>query len=177
MVNDARELQQKFGIANIRRVTEKAPGLENPGPNSYKITAALHSYFNLGDVSMVDILGLEGVEYIDQLGNNRWEVQNGPVSFDGELDRIYYPASGEELLRDRMLKRTIRLTATGSRSTIVWNPWIKKSDSMADFEKGGYRHLVRVETGNAAGDIIELAPNSSHELGVVISTAGTERLA
>ena len=144
--------------------------MENPGPTSYMITAALHSYFNVGDVSMVDIVGLEGVEYIDQLSSDRRQIQNGPVSFDGELDRIYYPAGGEELLQDGSLKRKIRLTATGSRSTIVWNPWIKKSDSMADFEKGGYRHMVCVETGNAADDIIELAPKCSHVLGVRIST-------
>lgn len=144
--------------------------MENPGPSSYTITAALHSYFNVGDVSKVDIAGLEGVEYIDQLRNMQRLVQDGPVRFEGELDRIYYPACAEELLHDRQLHRKIHLRKTGSRSTIVWNPWIRKAESMADFEKGGYRHMVCVETGNAADDIIELAPNGSHVLGVLISS-------
>jgi D-hexose-6-phosphate mutarotase len=40
---------------------------------------------------------------------------------------------------------------------------------MADFELGGYRNMVCVETGNAAGDIVHLAPNEAHVLGVTIT--------
>jgi glucose-6-phosphate 1-epimerase len=143
--------------------------MQNLGSSACTITAALHSYFNVADVSKIDILGLEGIKYIDQLRNDQRLIQNGPISFDGELDRIYCPTSADELLHDTRLKRKICLRKTGSRSTILWNPWIRKADSMGDFEKGGYRHMVCMETGNAADDIIELAPNISHSLGVVIS--------
>ena len=143
--------------------------MENLGSSSFAVTAALHSYFSVADVSEVDVLGLEGVQYIDQLLGNQQLVQTGPVRFDGELDRIYYPARADEILRDYQLERDIRLKKTGSRSTIVWNPWITKAGSMADFEQGGYRNMVCVETGNAAGDIVQLVPNEPHVLGLLIS--------
>ena len=143
--------------------------MENLGSSSFTVTAALHSYFSVADVSKVDVLGLEGVEYIDQLLGNKQLIQTGPVRFDGELDRIYYPARADEILRDYQLKRDILLKKTGSRSTIVWNPWVTKADSMDDFEKGGYRNMVCMETGNAAGDIVQLVPHETHVLGVVIS--------
>ena len=143
--------------------------MENLGSSSFAVTAALHSYFRVADVSEVDVLGLEGVQYIDQLLGNQQQVQTGPVRFDGELDRIYYPARADEILRDYQLERDIRLKKIGSRSTIVWNPWITKAGSMADFEQGGYRNMVCVETGNAASDIVQLVPNEPHVLGLLIS--------
>jgi D-hexose-6-phosphate mutarotase len=143
--------------------------MQNLDSVSYTLTAALHSYFNVADISKVDIWGLEGIEYIDQLRNNQRLMQSGAIRFDGELDRIYCSATADELIHDTRLKRKIRLRKTGSRSTVIWNPWIRKADSMGDFEKGGYRHMVCIETGNAADDIVQLAPNMSHELGVVIS--------
>jgi glucose-6-phosphate 1-epimerase len=143
--------------------------MENLGSSSFMVTAALHSYFNVADVSDVDVLGLEGVEYMDQLLGDKQLVQAGPVRFDGELDRIYYPARADEILRDYQLNRDILIKKTGSCSTIVWNPWVTKAESMADFEHGGHRNMVCVETGNAADDAVQLVPNEPHVLGMVIS--------
>jgi glucose-6-phosphate 1-epimerase len=142
--------------------------MENLGSSSFTITGALHSYFNVADVSKVDVLGLEGVEYIDQLLGHK-AIQAGPVRFDGELDRIYYPARANEIVRDYQLKRDILLKKMGSFSTIVWNPWVAKAGLMTNFEQGGYRNMVCVETANAADDIVQLLPNEPHVLGVVIS--------
>jgi len=102
------------------------------------------------------------------LGNKQL-IQTGPVRFDGELDRIYYPARAVEIVRDYLLNRDILINKIGSRSTIVWNPWVTKAGSMADFEQGGYRNMACVETGNVAGDIVQLIPNEPHVFGVVIS--------
>ena len=143
--------------------------MENLDSSSCTVTAALHSYFNVADVSDVDVLGLEGLEYTDQLLGNKQLVQTGPVRFDGELDRIYYPARADETLRDYQLNRDIIIKKTGSCSTIVWNPWVTKAESMADFEHGGHSNMVCVETGNAGEDTVQLLPNESHVLGMVIS--------
>lgn len=143
--------------------------MENLGTSFFTITGALHSYFSVADVSKVDVLGLEGVEYIDSLLGKKHLTQTGPIHFGGELDRIYYPTRSNEILRDYQQNRDILLKKTGSRSTVVWNPWDAKADSMADFERGGYRNMVCVETANAAGDIVQLAPNETHMLGVTIT--------
>ena len=143
--------------------------MTNSGATAYDISAALHSYFSVGDISRVDISGFDNVEYIDQLECKQRRVQRGAIHFEGELDRIYQDALADEVMHDNSLQRTIRLRKTGSRSSVVWNPWARKSASMDDFEGGAYRHMLCVETSNAGDDIIRLPPGGSHNLGVVIS--------
>lgn len=133
------------------------------------ITAALHSYFYVGDIASTAVLGLEQIEYLDALQDFQRFTQFNEIRFDAELDRIYEHCSADEWIHDELLGRRIRLQKTNSRSTVVWNPWIKKSASMSDFEAGGYRHMVCVETGNIASDAVDLAPGGSHTLGVDIS--------
>lgn len=42
--------------------------------------------------------------------------------------------------------------------TVVWNPWIEKSQGMADFEpKTGYQQMICIEPGHVH-DFISLAP-------------------
>jgi len=53
------------------------------------------------------------------------------------------------------------ITSTGSGSTVVWNPWTEKADKMGDFGPGGHLGMVCVETANAAGDVIQLAPGAT----------------
>ena len=98
-------------------------------------------------------------------------MQQGAIQFEGELDRIYQETLGEEIIHDTALRREISLRKTGSRSSVVWNPWATKADSMDDFEPGGYRHMVCVETSNAGDDRIQLAPGGTHSLGVLISAS------
>jgi len=147
--------------------------MTNSGATEYHITAALHSYFSVGDISAVDIAGFDDLEYIDQLKCKRRQVQQGAIHFDGELDRIYQGAVAEEIIQDNSLQRTITLQKTGSRSSVVWNPWARKSESIDDFERGAYRHMLCVETSNAGDDIIHLPPGGTHNLGVVISVRAT----
>lgn len=133
------------------------------------ITAALHSYFHVGDIASTSVSGLEHVEYLDALQDFRRFTQTGDIRFDAELDRIYEHCSADEWIHDEGLGRRIRLRKKNSQSTVVWNPWIDKSARMDDFEEEGYRRMVCVETGNIASDAVNLAPGMSHTLGVDIS--------
>lgn len=133
------------------------------------ITAALHSYFYVGDIASTAVLGLEQVDYLDALQDFRRFTQVGEIRFDAELDRVYEQCDADEWIEDRALSRKICLKKTNSGSTVVWNPWINKSAKMDDFEEEGYRRMVCVETGNIASDAVDLAPGGSHTLGVEIS--------
>jgi glucose-6-phosphate 1-epimerase len=62
------------------------------------------------------------------------------------------------------MDRCLLITATGSRSTVVWNPWIEKAEKMGDFEPDGYLRMVCVETANAADDTVNVAPGQKHVL-------------
>jgi glucose-6-phosphate 1-epimerase len=47
---------------------------------------------------------------------------------------------------------------------VVWNPWIAKAASLPDMAPGDWKEMVCVETVNAAGNAVHLAPGSSHTM-------------
>jgi D-hexose-6-phosphate mutarotase len=149
----------------------------NRGTQTVTIGGALHSYFNIGAIDRVTLEGLHGCDYLDQLDQHRRKRQNGPISIDAEVDRIYLDSAdeseGKYVLTDPVFARRIRIARQGSRSTVVWNPWIDKAKRMADFPDAGYRTMLCVETCNTHDDVRRLAPDSEHRLVQII---GVENL-
>lgn len=62
------------------------------GDSEMAFTAALHTYFAVSDIAGVTVEGLGGVTYTDSLQGGVKVVQQGPVVFDREVDRIYLAA-------------------------------------------------------------------------------------
>ena len=127
---------------------------------------ALHSYFRVGDVRLVKIHGLENCAYIDKLANGERKQQNGPLSLDGETDRVYLNSSQECLIEDPVLSRRIHINKRGSNSTVIWNPWSEKASKTADLGPDSYLNMVCVESANAADDVVTLVPGAKHSLWV-----------
>ena len=141
----------------------------NNGNAPFDLGEALHTYFHISDVADVTIRGLENTEYLDKVADfARLNQQNGIV-IESEVDRVYLNTEADCLIEDRGLKRNIRIAKQGSRSTVVWNPWIEKADKMGDFGPEGYRGMVCVETANAFENVVKVAPGTEHSLLTVIS--------
>jgi glucose-6-phosphate 1-epimerase len=138
----------------------------NQGDQAFSITQALHTYFKVGDISQVKVLGLEGKTYLDKVDNGERKTQAGAVTIDGEVDRVYLGAAGELVIADAALQRNIRIASSGSATAVVWNPWAKISAEMGDLEDDDYQRLLCVESANAAEDIVEVAPAGEHRLQV-----------
>jgi glucose-6-phosphate 1-epimerase len=137
---------------------------KNTGNAPFQLGQALHTYFEIGDIRQTQIAGLEGYAYIDKVVGGRRGRQKGVVSFAGETDRVYLGTAGCCGIVDPVLKRTLLITSTGSRTTIVWNPGHEKAAKMGDFGKSGEDRMVCVETANAAEDVITLAPGATHRM-------------
>jgi len=137
---------------------------ENTGETPFELTQALHTYFSIGDIAHTEITGLEGCGYADKTDGNTEKRQSGPIRIDNETDRIYAYEGNKILLHDRARQRTIRITSDGSRSVIVWNPWIRVCEQKADLATDDYRTMVCIETANAGNDIITLSAGESHRL-------------
>lgn len=121
------------------------------------LTQALHTYFKVGDCRQVSISGLENASYLDKVVDfDRLPASGEPITFAGEVDRIYDNNVAEITLTDKSLGRTIIIRSEGSGSAIVWNPWVEKARAMADFAEHEYLHMVCIETANAGEDIITL---------------------
>ncbi len=138
----------------------------NADRSAVTIGEALHAYFEVGDVRHIVIRGLEDCPYLDKMDGGRRKRQSGPVSVGAETDRIYLDSTADCLIDDPGRRRRIRIRKRGSRSTVVWNPWIEKSARMGDFGEGGYLNMVCVESANAADDVITIAPGAEHHLWV-----------
>lgn len=136
----------------------------NTGERPFALSQALHTYFEIGDIGRIAVAGLSGCSYIDKVAGGKRRKQSGDVVFSGETDRVYLDTRGCCGIVDPLLKRTLLITSTGSRSTVVWNPGVEKAAKMGDFGKSGENRMVCVETANAADDVVTLAPGETHRM-------------
>ena len=137
--------------------------IKNTGGEPWSMTGALHTYLCVEDVTEAAVIGLDDAFYVEsRLSPERIE-QSGPVYFDREVDRNYESRDTVRLL-DKKGGRTIVVEKSGSRATIVWNPWIEKSKRLADLPDDAYPHFLCIEAANAAPDVIDMPPGKEHAL-------------
>lgn len=136
----------------------------NTGKEGFSITQAFHTYFKVGHIGEVVVLGLENANYIDKVDNGAHKRQKGAVTINAEVDRIYQDAPNELVIDDTALDRRIRIASQGSKTAVVWNPWEKISAEMGDLKDDDYEYLLCVETANADTDVVEVGPNSESRL-------------
>jgi glucose-6-phosphate 1-epimerase len=137
--------------------------VRNPGSAPFTFEEALHTYLDLGDVRVVTVRGLGGARYLDKVdGGARKQELAADVRITGETDRVYEDHGGACAVDDPALGRRITLDKTGSRTTVLWNPWIAKAARMPDFGDDEWPGMICVETANALGDRVTLAPGAAH---------------
>ncbi len=129
---------------------------------------ALHTYLPTSAVGQTCVSGMDQVPYIDTLKAWQTGCQQGDVTFSGETDRIYLAAPE---LHIRTPARVMKLTATGSGSTVIWNPGPDKAATLSDFPDHAWADMLCVETTNAATDARILAPGECHELAMGLTRA------
>lgn len=134
---------------------------ENTGEKPFSITQAFHTYFNVGDIDQVQVLGLEGCVYFDKLDEGREKRQTGVVTIAEEIDRIYEDSGNHLILDDPVFDRRIEIVSENCRTGVVWNPW---HSGMVDLGEQDYRHFVCVETGNIAFDLVQVPPGGKNSL-------------
>ena len=137
--------------------------IKNTGSTPWSMTGALHTYLCVADIRETAVIGLDDSYYVEsRLSPDRVE-QSGPVYFNQEVDRNYQ-SRGTVRVLDRKGKRTLVVEKSGSRSTIVWNPWIEKSKRLADLPDEAYFGFLCIEAANAAPDIVSLEAGEEHVL-------------
>ncbi|QSH40486.1 D-hexose-6-phosphate mutarotase [Lentisphaerota bacterium ZTH] len=141
---------------------------ENTSEFPIEFSTALHSYFNISEISKIKISGLSGKEYIDTLDNSR-HIQSDDITVNAETD-LFFPETADLCtISDTGWNRKIIISKEGSNSTVVWNPWSDKAARMPDFGDREYHGMVCVETTNAEADSISLNPEEIHTVTTIIS--------
>ncbi|MGF1513943.1 MAG: D-hexose-6-phosphate mutarotase [Elainellaceae cyanobacterium] len=136
----------------------------NTGSSAFSITQALHTYFAVGDIAQVAVLGLDGTEYIDKVDGGATKPQSGKVTIDQEVDRIYLGVPSKLVVDDGALGRKINVVSGGSQTAVVWNPWAEISAQSGDLTDEAYKGMVCVETTNAATDVVEVPAGGEFRL-------------
>ena len=135
------------------------------------IAQALHTYFSVGDVNLLEVKGFDGLKFIDKAPAEppAANPQVGPIRITEETDRIYLGHSGRAVICDFANERQLVIDKSNSHTSVVWNPWVAKSQRMPDFGDEEFHKMICVETCNVADDTVTLAPGASHTLTAVIS--------
>lgn len=143
-----------------------------PGQN-LALENCLHTYFTVGDISTVSVHGLKGVNYFDKVDGfaPKTESQDA-IRVSSEVDRVYLNTPATVEIRDPSLGRKILVEKSGGAATVVWNPWIAKSQQLSDFGNEEYLRMICVESGNVAAHKVTLAPGESTVLRVDLSSTG-----
>ncbi|MBX8567295.1 D-hexose-6-phosphate mutarotase [Pseudomonas cichorii] len=140
----------------------------NNGSETVSFSQALHTYFAISDIHQIHIEGLDGLRYIETLENWEERQQSGDLTFVGETDRIYKDTPPLLSIVDPEWKRRVHIQTSGSKSAVLWNPWIDKTSKLVDMKPDGWQRMVCVETANVLDDVVTLAPQDMHVLGISI---------
>ena len=146
---------------------------KNESPDkTLEIEDCLHSYLHVGDIGAVSITGLQGASYLDNAagGNGERKTDNEAVlKITKETNRLYLDTTSVVEVRDEKFRRTIRVGKSGSKSTVVWNPWTTQK-MPDDFDPAYHKDMVCVEAGNIKQNKISLKPGQVTSLKAVLST-------
>jgi glucose-6-phosphate 1-epimerase len=140
----------------------------NKSGDAQSITEALHTYLAVSDVRSVEITGLAGVSYDDKVTRGHATEGPAPIKITAETDRVYLDTTTSVTVMDPGLRRSVRISKTGSRSTVVWNPWIAKARSMADFGDDEWPDMLCIEAANALANRVTVAAGATHTIATEI---------
>lgn len=127
----------------------------NKDKQSFDFQVALHTYFSVKDIKKTAVIGLQGVTYMDALQDLAESVEFAPeIRFGRETDRVYVNTPDKLKVDDGGNARVITIEKYNVPDVVVWNPWVEKSQRMADFGNDEYLRMVCVETGRIADPVV-----------------------
>ncbi len=154
--------------ARFGRRLEVELAATNIGSTAFTVGEALHTYLAVADIRRVAVRGLGGAAGTDRVAQPFAITGSEPLTVAAETDLLFEGHTGEVVVDDAVLHRRLRIAKRGSRSTVVWNPWVAKAAKMPDFGDHEWPGMLCVEAANALADGYQLAPGATHRLATVI---------
>jgi len=159
-------LELEVTVGKQLRVSLK---IHNTGRTSFTTTNSLHTYFSVSDVENASILGLGKLAYLDPAFKDQELYQEEEVlSISKEENRRYFTHEGACILKDPGTSREIKVEKTGSKVTVIWNPWKDTVKNIGDIPNEAYLNFVCIEQANAYDDATTLAPGATHTLSLLV---------
>jgi glucose-6-phosphate 1-epimerase len=118
--------------------------IKNTDTQPFDFHNSLHTYLRVNNINHVEIHGYQGTAFNDRLTNiNGTRQTSSVITFTKETDLIYHQAPSEVTLIEE--GRKLHIQQKGFPDAVIFNPWIKKGQSMADLEPDGYLRMACVE--------------------------------
>ena len=112
----------------------------------FETTSALHTYFNVGDISAVKVSGL-GDTFIDKVDNAKeGKLSDGVQTFPDRTDRVYLHPEACCVIHDGALNRGIEVVHHHHSDVVGWNPGPELFVSIADVTYDGFNTFVCAES-------------------------------
>lgn len=124
---------------------------------------ALHSYFNVSEISQVEVTQLPP-NYLNKLTQQQEIEPPTARRIDRHLDQIYHGEIHQNSLLDHGFHRQICLTHQNASEVVLWNPWTTPTSAISPL---GYQTMLCLETarlsqplyyGEKVGVIIDIEP-------------------
>ncbi|MGE8319974.1 MAG: D-hexose-6-phosphate mutarotase [Comamonas sp.] len=146
----------------------------NTGERPWALTAALHTYLRVADITRCTLQGLQGLACWDALADTRFaepreRIASGDAPGEG-FDRVFSLPAGSGtcslLIEEHAAQSTSALKVKNlpnSTEIVVWNPGAALSAELADMPDDGWRHMLCVEAASIDAPVA-LAPGQSWEI-------------
>ena len=134
---------------------------------------ALHTYFAVADIRQVAVTGLGDTTYVDKTAAFARKQSESPIRIARETDQVHLNTASRCEIEDPVWRRIIAVEKEGSDTTVVWNPWIDKTRTIADMAPDDWQGMLCLETANALDNAVVLPPGGTHRMRATIRiTAG-----
>lgn len=149
-------LRISIGVAcEIQLITE------NQSERSVPLSQAIHSYFAVTDIANVAIEGINA-PYFNKLDKSVGNESSSPYLIGAETDSVHGldPSIAGSVYQTIAIteasRTTVHIEHSGHNGTVVWNPWVGKSQSMSDICDGGYVSMLCIEAVTEPEIILKL---------------------
>lgn len=143
--------------------------IKNTGDKTFTYTDAMHTYFNISDLANLQIAGLAGTSWYNGFASETTVQQEEILSITTEENRRYINHETDCVITDAGYQRNIIVSKTGSKVTVVWNPYKETAKSIGDMPDDGYNTFICVEAANAYTDAVVLEPGQMHTISQTFS--------
>lgn len=141
-----------YSVTLTKDTLETSLQVRNEGAQNFEFQVLMHTYFNIEDISDVRVKNLHSKTYVDKTRNATSHTDtSAALEITQETDRVYKeldPAVPIVVSSAKDDKPLFSITRDGLTDVVVWNPWIEKAKSMADFGPDeAYKNMLCVEAG------------------------------
>lgn len=151
---------------SLGRKIELELSITNDDKQTFDCSWALHSYFPTPSLEQVSVPALSGRDYLDNLENHARKTQDGPLTFSGEVDRVFPGVESSVVIEGQP---SILIEHEHCPSVVTWNPGPEKAAKMADVGAGNEQHFYCIERGAVLDEGWQLAPKETRSGRITIS--------